>query len=91
MPDNIVKGLYFISGLNIIMVSGLILMLVCRTDLVHFLGTGMFCLFSWMLTIEFLGDPTDWSLWNIGTFIVDGIASIFISLRLKKMKQNAVG
>jgi len=89
--DYVVGSIYFISGANIMMVSGLILMLVCRTNIVHFLGTGMFCIFSWMLSLEFLGDPTDWSYWNIATFIIDGIASIFIGLRLKKFKQNAVG
>lgn len=91
MPDDIVGSIYFISMLNIGMMSGLILMLVCRTNLVHFLGTGMFCIFSWMLSLEFFGDPTDWTNWNIATFVIDGIASIFISLKLKKYKQNVVG
>lgn len=89
--DEVVSSIYFVSGANIVMVSGLILMLVCRTNLVHFLGTGLFCIFSWLISLEFLGDPTNWTGWNIGTFIIDGIASIFISLKLKKIKQNAVG
>jgi len=89
--DDVVRSLYFISGANIVMVSGLILMLVCRTKLVHFLGTGMFCIFSWMLSLEFLGDPTEWTNWNIATFAIDGVASIFISLKIKKHKKNVVG
>lgn len=89
--DDIVSSIYFISGANIMMVSGLILMLVCRTNIVHFLGTGMFCIFSWMISLEFLGDPTEWNNWNIATFVIDGVASIFISLKLKKYKQNVVG
>lgn len=90
-PDNMVTTIYYVSFLNVSMVSGLILMLVSRGNMLHFVGTGMFCIFSWMLSLEFFGDPTEWTNWNIATFVIDGIASIFISLKLKKYKQNVVG
>ena len=86
-----VTMIYYISLLNVAMVSGLVLMLVSRANLLHFIGTGMFCIFSWIMSLEFIGDPTEWTNWNIATFVIDGIASIFISLKLKKFKKNVVG
>lgn len=86
-----VTMIYYISLLNVAMVSGLVIMLVSRNNMLHFAGTGMFCIFSWIMSLEFIGDPTEWTNWNIATFVVDGAASIFISLKLKKFKENVVG
>ena len=90
-PDKLVETIYYVSFLNVAMVSGLIIMFVSKGNMLHFVGTGMFCIFSWMLSLEFFGDPTEWTNWNIATFVIDGIASIFISLKLKKFKKNVVG
>lgn len=86
-----VTMIYYISLLNVAMVAGLVIMLASRSNLLHFIGTGMFCIFSWIMSLEFIGDPTEWTNWNIATFVIDGIASIFISLKLKKFKENVVG
>ena len=79
-----VTMIYYISLLNVAMVSGLVIMLVSRNNMLHFAGTGMFCIFSWIMSLEFIGDPST-------TNVVDGAASIFISLKLKKFKENVVG
>ena len=91
MPENVVDKIYAITMFNLFMVLGVVIMLLSKTGLSHFVGTGMFCVFSWILYIEIAGNPYDWTKWNIGTFFVDAVSSIFISMKLKELKNRYNG
>lgn len=70
------------------MVAGLVVMVLSKTDLLHFVGTGMFCVFSWLIMLKIFGDVYYWTDYNIGTFFIDGLLSIFLAIKIKKIKDN---
>lgn len=84
-------NIYYVTVYFSMFVNGFAFMAIARTKLFKFVSNMMFFLGSYFLYMEFKRDPSDWSYYDVGAFVLLGATSLLMSYIIEKVKNKQNG
>ena len=86
-----VVNIYYVTVYFSMFCNGFAFMVVSRTKWFKVVANLMFFLGSYFLYMEFKRDPSDWTFYDIGAFLLLGATSLLMSFIIEKIKKNRYG